>query len=87
MYAEPLGSELAAMVREHAEEQGYQFMGPVNVGLELVDELETGVFRIRSQVLAGSSTSAGADRACADRRHAPPSSSRARRSRWPTGRR
>src|SRR5207237_8824474 len=31
MYAEPLGSELAAMVREHAEEQGYQFVGPVSV--------------------------------------------------------
>ena len=27
MYAEPLGAELAAMVREHADEQGYQFVG------------------------------------------------------------
>ena len=55
MYAEPLGAELAAMVGEHAEEQGYQFMGPVAVGFELVDELETGVFRVRSQVAAGGS--------------------------------
>ena len=53
MYAEPLGAELAAMVREHAEEQGYQFVGPVSVGFELVDDLDTGVFRVRSQAVAG----------------------------------
>lgn len=54
MYADPLGAELAAMVREHADEQGYQFMGPVAVGFELVDDLDTGVFRVRSQVTAAS---------------------------------
>jgi hypothetical protein len=53
MYAEPLGAELAAMVREHAEEQGYQFVGPVTVGFELVEDLDTGVFRVRSQAVAG----------------------------------
>jgi hypothetical protein len=53
MYAEPLGAELAAMVREHAEEQGYQFVGPVTVGFHLVDDLDTGVFRVRSQAVAG----------------------------------
>lgn len=53
MYAAPLGAELAAMVQEHAVEQRYQFVGPVSVGFELVDELETGVFRIRSLVAPG----------------------------------
>lgn len=53
MYAEPLGAELAAMVREHADEQGYQFVGAVTVGFELVEDLDTGVFRVRSQAVAG----------------------------------
>jgi hypothetical protein len=53
MYAEPLGAELAAMVREHADEQGYQFVGAVTVGFQLVDDLDTGVFRVRSQAVAG----------------------------------
>jgi hypothetical protein len=53
MYAEPLTAELAAMVREHAEEQSYQFVGPVGVHLELVDDLDTGMFRVRSQAVAG----------------------------------
>jgi hypothetical protein len=52
MYSEPLSAELAAMVREHAEEQRYQFVGPVTVRLELVDDLDTGMFRIRSQAIA-----------------------------------
>src|SRR5262249_23430535 len=53
MYEEPLGNELGAMVREHAEEQGYQFVGPVTVRLALVDDLDTGMFRVRSQAVAG----------------------------------
>jgi len=52
MYAEPLGAELAAMVREHADEQGYQFVGPVAVRLVLVDDLDTGMFRILSGAVA-----------------------------------
>ena len=53
MYAEPLGAELAAMVREHADEQGYQFVGRRHRGFELVEDLDTGVFRVRSQAVAG----------------------------------
>jgi hypothetical protein len=53
VYAEPLGAELAAMVREHAEQQGYAFVGPVVVRFELVDDLETGLFRVRSEAVAG----------------------------------
>jgi hypothetical protein len=52
-WAEPLGNELAAMVREHATEQGYSFVGPVTVTLEEMPDVDTGTFRIRSGVLAG----------------------------------
>src|SRR4029079_2679377 len=41
VYAEALGSELAAMVREHAEEQGYAFIGPVTVAFEPAAERPT----------------------------------------------
>jgi len=56
MYAEPLGAELAAMVREHADEQGYQFVGPVVVRLVMMDDLETGMFRILSGAVASGPT-------------------------------
>lgn len=52
-WAEPLGDELAAMVREHAAEQGYTFVGPVNVALDLLPDVDTGTFRVRSGVTAG----------------------------------
>jgi hypothetical protein len=51
-WAEPLGDGLGAMVREHAAEQGYSFVGPVRVGFEHVPEISTGVFRVRSSVVA-----------------------------------
>jgi hypothetical protein len=47
-----LRKELASMVREHAQEQGWSFVGPVQVGFEQSDELTTGVFRVRSSVVA-----------------------------------
>jgi hypothetical protein len=51
-WAEPLGEELAAMVREHAAEVGYSFVGQVQVGFELNQSIGTGVFRIRSSTAA-----------------------------------
>ena len=48
----PLRQELAEMVREHAEEQGWSFVGKVRVAFEKVDALDTGVFRVRSAVVA-----------------------------------
>ncbi len=39
VYAEALGDELAVMVREHADEQGYAFIGPVTVDFERDDDL------------------------------------------------
>ncbi|HEU5034702.1 MAG TPA: DUF3662 and FHA domain-containing protein [Mycobacteriales bacterium] len=52
-WAEPLGAELAAMVQEHAAEQGYTFVGPVTVALDLMPDVDTGTFRVRSGVTAG----------------------------------
>jgi hypothetical protein len=52
-YEKPLTKELAAMVREHAGEQRYSFVGAVEVELRHVPTLETGVFRIHSEVVAG----------------------------------
>jgi hypothetical protein len=49
-YAEPLDAEFSSMVREHAEEAGYVFFGPVEVSLEEASDLDTGLFRIRSDV-------------------------------------
>jgi hypothetical protein len=51
-YDAPLRKELAAMVDEHAREQGWSFVGPVGVRFETVESLDTGVFRVRSAVVA-----------------------------------
>ncbi|HVS68790.1 MAG TPA: DUF3662 and FHA domain-containing protein [Mycobacteriales bacterium] len=60
-WAEPLGDELAAMVREHAAENGYSFVGPVQVGFEHHAGIGTGVFRIRSAMAAAGDDGAVAD--------------------------
>ncbi len=52
-YDAALRRELAAMVREHATDQGWSFVGPVDVRLEAVPDLKTGVFRVRSSVAPG----------------------------------
>jgi len=52
-FAEPLGRELAAMVREHADEQRYTFLGPVHVILERSADLDTGILRVHGTVAAG----------------------------------
>jgi hypothetical protein len=52
-WTEALGNELADMVREHASKSGYSFVGPVSVGFEHHQELNTGVFRIRSASVPG----------------------------------
>ena len=61
-YDAPLRKELADMVAEHAQEQGWSFVGPVEVRFVGVDDLQTGVFRVRSTVVAaaGASTPAPA---------------------------
>jgi hypothetical protein len=52
-YAQPLGAELASMVREHAESQGYGLLGPVEVDLDLAPDLGTGMFRVVSTTTTG----------------------------------
>lgn len=52
-YAAPLGAELAAMVREHAAEHRWSFVGPVQVELEQHQDVDTGTFRVRSAVVEG----------------------------------
>jgi hypothetical protein len=52
-YETPLTHELAAMVREHADDQRYTFVGPVQVELRHLPALETGVFHVRSDVVPG----------------------------------
>jgi hypothetical protein len=52
-YAAPLSDELAGLVREHAGEQGYAFVGPIEVDLDLDPSLDTGVFRVRSEAVPG----------------------------------
>ncbi|WP_316522169.1 DUF3662 and FHA domain-containing protein [Kitasatospora brasiliensis] len=51
-YSGQLGTELAGMVREYAEAQRYTFMGPLQVNLEKADDLDTGLYRVRSRTLA-----------------------------------
>jgi hypothetical protein len=52
-YEAPLGNELAAMVREHAAERRWEFVGPVTVRLEEHHDVDTGTFRVRSAVIEG----------------------------------
>ena len=50
-YEPALCREFASMVREHAQERGWSFVGPVQVELEQAEDLDTGVFRVRSSVV------------------------------------
>jgi len=49
-YAGPLAEELAAMVGEHVSEQGWTTFGAIQVRLEELDTLRTGVFHVSSTV-------------------------------------
>ncbi|MFP5336015.1 MAG: FhaA domain-containing protein [Actinomycetes bacterium] len=48
-----LAEELADAVTDHARQQRYAFVGPVSIRLERDEELETGVFRVRSARVKG----------------------------------
>jgi hypothetical protein len=62
-YDEPLRKELADMVSENAKEQGWSFVGPVTVRFEPVEDLATGVFRVRSAVVASQTGATAAGQA------------------------
>ncbi|MFE7835292.1 FhaA domain-containing protein [Streptomyces sp. NPDC057474] len=53
-YSGQLGDELAGMVRDYAKQQRYTFMGAIKVHLEKADDLDTGLYRVRSRTLASS---------------------------------
>ncbi|MGP3978661.1 FhaA domain-containing protein [Streptomyces sp. 8N114] len=55
-YSGQLGDELASMVRDYAKQQRYTFMGPIKVNLEKADDLDTGLYRVRSRTLASSTS-------------------------------
>ncbi|MFF9085796.1 FhaA domain-containing protein [Streptomyces sp. NPDC014991] len=58
-YSGQLGDELAGMVRDYAKQQRYTFMGPIKVNLEKAEDLDTGLYRVRSRTLASSSNQQG----------------------------
>ncbi|MFC5801136.1 FhaA domain-containing protein [Streptomyces formicae] len=62
-YSGQLGDELAGLVRDYAKQQRYTFMGPIKVHLEKADDLDTGLYRVRSRTLASSTSQSPADRA------------------------
>ncbi|WP_328554507.1 MULTISPECIES: DUF3662 and FHA domain-containing protein [unclassified Streptomyces] len=62
-YSGQLGDELAGMVRDYAKQQRYTFMGPIKVHLEKADDLDTGLYRVRSRTLASSANQQSPERA------------------------
>ena len=52
VYATTLAGELAGLVSEYAEEQRYSLPGVVRVSLGRDDDLDTGIFRVRSEARA-----------------------------------
>jgi Protein of unknown function (DUF3662)/FHA domain len=52
-YAEVLSDEMVANVSEHADAQQYVFPGPVSVGFEEREGLDTGVFQVRTATVRG----------------------------------
>jgi len=52
-WQEALAEELQAVVTDHAAQQRYAFVGPVKVSFEEAEDLDTGVFRVRSATAKG----------------------------------
>jgi hypothetical protein len=51
--AETLERELAEAAREHARDEGYAFLGPVHVDLQVADDLRTGSFALTARMRPG----------------------------------
>ncbi|MCZ2858783.1 FhaA domain-containing protein [Blastococcus sp. VKM Ac-2987] len=60
-WSDQLAGELADMVTEHIDDEGYQVFDKVTVALEQDDELTTGVFEVSSQVADPARRSARVD--------------------------
>ncbi|HST83879.1 MAG TPA: DUF3662 and FHA domain-containing protein [Kineosporiaceae bacterium] len=52
-WEDALGDELRDVVTEHAGQQAYAFVGPITVTFEEAEDLDTGVFRVRSSTTKG----------------------------------
>ncbi len=52
VFKEALQSELSALVVSYSKEQSYTLLGGVEVHLNLDEELDTGIFRVRSEARA-----------------------------------
>ncbi|GAA2655566.1 DUF3662 and FHA domain-containing protein [Streptomyces lunalinharesii] len=72
-YSGQLGDELAGMVRDYAKQQRYTFMGPIKVHLEKAEDLDTGLYRVRSRTLASSTSQDRPGQAAAARATGAPS--------------
>lgn len=59
VYSDSLGVELGTVAREYAAEQGYSFVGPVRVRFEHAGDLSTGLYRVRSGVIRGTTVESG----------------------------
>jgi hypothetical protein len=62
-YSGQLGDELSGLVRDYAKQQRYTFMGPIKVHLEKAEDLDTGLYRVRSRTLASSTSQVAAPEA------------------------
>ncbi|MFB7515598.1 FhaA domain-containing protein [Streptomyces sp. NPDC056144] len=70
-YSGQLGDELAGLVRDYAKQQRYTFMGPIKVHLEKADDLDTGLYRVRSRTLASSTSQPQPPAASHQQQHQP----------------
>ena len=59
-FEDALTRELADAAREHAREEGYHFIGPVEVALETDQSLSAGMFLLKGEVVEGEGGVVGA---------------------------
>ncbi len=80
VFKDALQTELSTLVRDYAAEQRYTLLGPVQVNLGQDDELETGIFRVRSEARAevSSQVDGPADPVGRTRRRRPAATTRGR---------
>jgi hypothetical protein len=58
-FAEALARELAEVARQHARDEGYQFLGPVTVTLVSDDSLKKGSFDVVAEIAEGAGGQVG----------------------------
>lgn len=69
VFKDALQSELATLVRDYCREQSYTLIGGVQVQLSRDEDLETGIFRVRSEARAEVSATAGGAEVTAGQPH------------------